>query len=428
MEKVRLGFIGVGNRGSQLLQWSMENTKAEIVALCDVYQPYLERDHGKIDPRLLEKRNVPKLNEKLPDGVRRYRDFRELLDQKDIDAVVIATPDHWHAVQTIMAFRAGKDAFVEKPLTATVYEGRRMVEVEAETGRIGAVCLNRRGSSIYRELAERVPAGVIGKVVSSYASHSSNMYPRGIGKAKPESPPAGFDWDMWLGPREERPYESTIAPYHFRWRSDFSSQMGNWGVHYMDVIRWLSGERAPSSVVAVGGRYAVDDDRDIPDTLTVLFEFESGRTVQFQVNEASGGYNIPGGEVELRGTKGTLIADQNGYSITPARPGQFQDWEKLVEPEEKKLGGDKAYGDLGIKENSSAILIDNFLDCVRDRSVKPYCSLEDAHRSTSFAHLANISLAVGERLRWDADAERFTNNEQANEMLHYEYRAPWSLE
>jgi len=406
----------------------MENPKAEIAALCDVYEPYVERNREKVDPGLLKKRNVPSLNEALPDGVDRHRDFRELLERKDIDAVVIATPDHWHAVQTIMAFRAGKDVFVEKPLTATIHEGRRMVEVEAETGRVGAVCLNRRGSSIYRELAERVPSGAIGKVVSSYASHSSNMYPRGIGKATPQDPPVGFDWDMWLGPRATRPYESTIAPYHFRWRSDFSSQMGNWGVHYMDVIRWLVGERAPSSVVAVGGRYAVDDDRDIPDTLTVLFEFESGRTVQFQVNEASGGYSIPGGEIELRGTKGTIIANQNGYSITPAKAGQFQDWDQLVESEEKKLGGDSSYGDLGIKENSSAILIDNFLDCVRDRAVKPYCSLEEAHRSTSFAHLANISLAVGERLRWDADRERFTNNEQANEMLHYEYRSPWSLE
>ena len=254
------------------------------------------------------------------------------------------------------------------------------------------------------------------------------MYPDGIGKAEPGEPPEGFDWVMWLGPRAWRPYSTSVAPYHFRWQSDFSSQMGNWGVHYMDVIRWLTGERAPTSVTAVGGRYAVDDDRDIPDTLSVLFEFACGRVVEFQVNEASAGYSIPGGEIELRGTHGTLVASQNGYTITPTRPGQFQSWKQLVEPEERLLEGEQSYGDLGIKENSTANLIDNFLDCVVDRELAPYCSLEDGHRSTSFAHLANIALATGERLRWDADTERFTNNDTANTMLHYEYREPWSLE
>jgi predicted dehydrogenase len=406
----------------------MENPKAQILGLADVYRPYVERDRSSMDPRLLGKRNVPALDDEIPSSVDRYTDFRDLLDRDDIDAVVIASPDHWHAVQTVMAFRSGKDVFVEKPLTATVYEGRRMVEVERETGRVGAVCLNRRGSSIYRDLAARVPEGLVGKVVSAYASHSSNMYPNGIGTAEESEPPQGFDWDMWLGPRSYRPYSTSIAPYHFRWHSDFSSQMGNWGVHYMDVIRWLTGELAPISVTAVGGRYAVDDDRDIPDTLSVLFEFSAGRIVEFQVNEASAGYSIPGGEIELRGTKGTLVANQNGYRVTPTKPGQFQDWDQLTEPEERTLAGEARHGDLGIKENSSAILIDNFLDCVMDRSVSPYCSLEDGHRSTSFAHLANIALATGERLRWDAEAERFTNNDSANEMLHYEYREPWSLQ
>ncbi len=428
MDKVRIGFIGVGNRGTQLLRWTLENERAQVVALADVYKPYLDRDRSAIDPRLLVKRNVPSLDEQLPERIDRYTDFRDLLDRDDIDAVVISTPDHWHAVQTIMSFRAGKDVFVEKPLTATVHEGRRMVEVEAETGRAGAVCLNRRGSSIYQELAQKVHKGLVGRVVRAYASHSSNMYPRGIGKASPSDPPAGLDWDMWLGPRAHRPYSESIAPYHFRWQSDFSSQMGNWGVHYMDVIRWLIGETAPISVTAVGGRYAVDDDRDIPDTLSVLFEFESGRIVEFQVNEASAGHRVSGGEIEIFGTHGTLAADQNGYSVVPTNPGQFQEWNSLMEPIERTLESQNAYGDLGIKENSTANLIDNFLSCVIDRSVAPFCSLEDGHRSTSFAHLANIALATGERLRWDAKGERFTNHEEANAMLHYEYREPWRLE
>ncbi len=428
MDKVRLGFIGIGNRGTQLLEYSMANPKAEIVALCDVYAPYVERDHSKVDPAFLASQKVPALTESFPGSVDRYTDFRDLLERPDIDAVVISTPDHWHAVQTIMAFRAGKDVFVEKPLTATLHEGRRMVEVEAETGRVAGVCLNRRGSSIYRELADRGADTIVGKVVNAYASHTSNMFMNGIGRAQPQEPPAGFDWDLWLGPRPYRPYSKSIAPYNFRWQNEFSSQMGNWGVHYMDVIRWLTGELAPISVTAVGGNYAVEDDRNIPDTMTVLFEFASGRVFEFQINEASAGYAIPGGEIELRGTKGTLRADQNGYQIVPTKAGQFQDWDALIEPEEKHIESGDSFGDLGIKENSTAILIDNFLDAVKDHSVKPYCSLEEAHRSTSFAHLANIALATGDRLRWDAVQERFTNSDAANEMLHYEYRGPWSLE
>lgn len=406
----------------------MQEPDAEVRAICDVYKPYVARTRETVDPRYLASGKVPAMDENLPDGVDRYSDFRDLIDRDDIDAIVVATPDHWHAVQTIMAFRSGKDVFVEKPLTATLREGRRMVEVEAETGRVGAVCLNRRGASIYRELAGRVPEGLVGKVVSAYAAHSSDMYPNGIGKEPPTEPPVDFDWDLWLGPRAARPYQYNIAPYYFRWWSDYSSQMGNWGVHYMDVIRWLTGEVAPSAVTAVGGRYAVDDDRDIPDTMTALFEFETGRTVQFQINEASPGYSITGGEVELRGTKGRLVADQNGYRVLPAHPGQFQTWDRLVEAEEKSVGGNATYGDLGIRENSSANLVRNFLDCVKDRSVSPYCSLEDGHRSTCFAHLANIALATGQRLLWNGETERFTNSEEANELLHYEYRAPWSLE
>jgi predicted dehydrogenase len=428
MDKVRLGFIGVGNRGSQLLGWFLEEEDAHVVAFSDVYRPILDRRRDRVDPRHLATGRIPAMDETLPNEIDRYTDFRDLLDRQDIDAVVIATPDHWHAVQTIAAFRSGKDVFVEKPLTTTIYEGRRMVEVEAETGRVGAVCLNRRGSSIYRELSQAVPAGAVGKVVSAYAARSSNMYPEGIGKERPADPPAELDWDMWLGPRTSRPYQYNIAPYFFRWWSDFSSQMGNWGVHYLDVIRWLTGEIAPSAVTAVGGKYGVDDDRDIPDTMTVLYEFDSGRTVQFQINEASAGYAIDGGEIELRGTKGTLSADQNGYRITPAKPGQFQEWERLVEPTERRVAGTGAYGDLGIKENSSANLVRNFLDCVKDRSVRPYCSLEDGHRSTTFAHLANISLALGQRLKWDPQAEQFVDCEEANHRLHYEYRAPWSID
>ncbi|MCK5467474.1 MAG: Gfo/Idh/MocA family oxidoreductase [Cyclobacteriaceae bacterium] len=423
---IRMGFIGIGNRGSQLLNWFRENKDVEVAALCDVYAPYKTRNRSEVAKRYLETGKVPKMGEDLGSKVKRYEDFRKLLEQKDIDAVCIATPDHWHAIQAIQAMEAGKDVYVEKPLTITIKEGRALVNAQKRTSQVCAVGLNRRGSSIYQHLAKEVQNDLIGKVTTARAQRTSNMYPNGIGRLSPEAPPKDFNWDMWLGPRPMREYQYNMAPYYFRWWKEYSSQMGNWGVHYMDVIRWMVGEKAPTSISAHGGKYAVNDDRTIPDTMEVLFEFASGTIIKFSIHEANGGGRIQGGEVELNGTKGNLIADQNGYNVVPARSGQFQSWKELVAPKEEQLEGNAKFGDLAIKEDSSARLVRNFLDCVKSKE-EPWCPLEEGHRSTSFAHLANIALEVGGRIEWDAENEKITNNKKANELLHYEYRKPWAL-
>jgi len=417
-DKIRMGFIGLGNRGSQLLNFFMPNPDVEVAALCDIYEPYLMRDRSKVDPRFFKEIDqVPKMGEVFSGKPDRYNDFRRILDRKDIDAVCIATPDHWHAIQMIMAVQAGKDVYVEKPLTATIVEGRRMVEAARQANKVVQVGLNRRGNALYQELAKVVKDGKIGKVSISRAYRINNMYPNGIGNEKPEAPPKDFDWDTWLGPRAFRPYQYNIAPYKFRWWKDYSTQMGNWGVHYMDAIRWLLGEQAPSAITARGGKYVLHDDRDIPDTMEVTFEMPSGSIIVFGIYEATGGEIIPGGELELRGTGATLVANERGYKITPSKAGQFQDWKTSAEASEKPA--DKA-GD------STSALIRNFLDCVKSRQ-EPWCPLEEGHRSTSFAHLANIALETQTRLLWDAKAERFTNSEKANQLLHYEYRKPWQL-
>ena len=417
--KIRLGFIGLGNRGSQLLNWFMQNDDVEIAAFCDVYEPYISRDRSLVSRKYLEMGKVPKMNESLSSNVKRYKDYRELLAQKDIDAVCISTPDHWHALQTIHSFEAGKHVYVEKPLTITIQEGREMINAQKKYGKVCAVGLNRRGSHIYQELVQKVQEGVIGKVTTARAQRTSNMFPNGIGILKPAAPPKDFDWNMWLGPRDFRPYQYNMAPYFFRWWKEYSSQMGNWGVHYMDVIRWMMGESAPMAITANGGKYAVQDDRNIPDTMEVLFEMPSKAIIKFSIHEANGGGVIMGGEVELNGSKGNLIASQEGYEITPSRSGQFQSWDNLVAPSDKKLNG------LG-SNDSTFNLIRNFLDCIKTGQ-EPLCTLEEGHRSTCFAHLANISLELRQRIEWDPIQEKITNNEKANDFLHYEYRAPWKL-
>jgi len=291
-----------------------------------------------------------------------------------------------------------------------------MVEAAAKTDRIVQVGLNRRGSQIYQQLAKEVQNGRIGKVSLAHAYRISNMFPDGIGRCQSEEPPPGFDWDMWLGPRAYRPFQINIAPYSFRWWKDYSTQMGNWGVHYMDAIRWMLGETAPVAINAQGGQYVLNDDRTIPDTMQVTFEFASGVIVNFGVYEANGGAIIANGEIELRGSKGNLIAKQDEYRFFPTSGGQFQERGDLVEANEFSLE----------REDSSANLIRNFLDCVKSRG-QVWCSLEEGHRSTSFAHLANIALEVGQRIQWDPVNEKITNIASANDLLEYEYRKPWSL-
>jgi len=197
-------------------------------------------------------------------------------------------------------------------------------------------------------------------------------------------------------------------------------------VHYLDLMRWMMRETAPVAVQASGGKYAVDDDRTIPDTMQVTYEFASGALITVNILEASSGSFVPYGFIELRGTKGTLLTGENDYRIVPTRPGQFQLWNSLMEPETVNLEKDDTLLTDGRYRDSTANMVRNFLDCIRSRQT-PFCTLEDGHRSTSLAHIATIAMITKERLQWDGTRERFTNSEKANQMLGYEYRKPYTL-
>lgn len=420
-ETINVGFIGVGNRGTQLLTSFMKNSDVNVAALCDVFQPYVDRSKADIDRVLLDALGgrIPDLGQKFDNRTKKYSDFRRLLDQSDIDAVVIATPDHWHAIQMIDACDAGKDVYVEKPLSITIHEGRKMVEAEVRTKRVVQVGLHRRSSKLYSHAAGMVQKGTIGKVTVARTYRISNMVPDGIGSYPDSRPPANLDWDMWLGPREFRPYKHSITPYKFRWWQLYSSQIANWGVHYFDTIRWVVNQEAPISISAHGGKYALNDDRDIPDTMEAVFELPSGMLIVFGQYEASGGSALEYGEIEFRGTLGNLYTatEGEGYKIIPSRGGQFQSSKSYMEPFEQTQ---KMDGDLTDQH------VRNFLDCVKSRETCN-CPTEIGHRSTTFAHLANIALQTKSRLEWDAASETFTNNKEANQLLHYPYRKPWSL-
>lgn len=399
-DRIRLGFIGVANRGGQLINAFVQHADMEIVALCDV-----------------DTRTLAKAKAKCGGTPETYGDFRKLIARNDIDAVVVATPDHWHAIQTIDSCCAGKDVYVEKPVSLTVHEGRRMIEVARRTQRIVQVGTHRRSGKIYMRAAQLVADGTLGKVTVTRAFHRSNMFPNGIGKSQPSAPPAELDWDMWLGPRPERSYQDNIAPYKFRWWKEFDCQISNNGVHSLDLIRWMMAAKAPTSVCCMGGKYIVDDDRTIPDTAETIFEFPEGWLNLYGMYEANGNPTMArGGLFELRGTQGTLYVTDRTIEIVPERGGQFQDPDYRMDLVKVK----------GTDGDITAQHARNFLDCVRSRK-RPNADIEEGHLSTTMSLLSKISLAVGQRIEWDPNAEQITNCAEANAMLHYEYRKPWKL-
>lgn len=418
-ERVRVGFIGVGNRGTQLLRTFMKNPNCEVAALCDIYKPLTTRNYSQVNERYLKLHRIPKMGENFGSATERYTDYRKLLENKSIDAVCIATPDHWHALQTIDAIKAEKDVYVEKPMSKTITEGRIMINAARNSKQIVAVGLNRRAAPLYQKLAQEIPAGKIGTVSFAQTCHVSNMFPNGIGKMKPEAPPEDFDWDMWLGPRAYRPYQYNIAPYMFRWWDDYANQISNNGVHFLDLIRWMLNEKAPTAVSAHGGKFVIDDDRTIPDTMSVTYEFASGRIVTINILEGSSGSFIPFGYIELRGTKGNIYTHENDYKLVPATAGQFQSFDKPMQEENFSINDPKL-------KDSTTNLINNFLECIKTRK-QPLATLEDGHLSTTMAHLGTIAMKTKQRLVWDAQKERFTNSVEANKHLHYKYRTPWKL-
>ncbi len=397
---LRIGFIGVANRGTKLLQRFLRVPRdVTVPVLCDV-----------------DKTILAKAAKVVKGPVDLETDFRKVVERKDLDAVVIATPDHWHALQTIAACQNQKDVYVEKPLSITVHEGRKMVEAVRKYNRVVQVGTHRRSATSYKQLARFVAENGIGKVTIARAYRLSNMFPKGMGKAKTTAPPKELDWNMWLGPRPFIPYRENIHPYKFRWWKRYSSQAANWGVHYFDAMRWITGDNAPVVISSLGGRFAVDDDRTVPDTMEVTVQTPSGCLFIFGQYEASSNAAMTGGEVEIRGTQGMAHAYYDKYIIIPERGGQFQSSAPRMKPLEKTFHD----GDI------TECHIINFLDCIHSRK-KPNADIETGHRSTTFSLLANISLETGAHVKWDPEKERIIEPESANRLLHYEYRAPWKL-
>lgn len=414
-DRVRVGFIALGNRGDQVLDAFLLQNDCEVTAVCDIYQPYMDFASKKIGG-----------------SPRQFKDYRKLIELKDIDAVAVCTPDHWHALQMIAACQAGKDVYVEKPLSLCVQEGRKMVEAAKKYKRVTQVGIHRRSATFVREAADIVRSGALGKVMAVRAFHIQNEWPNGIGNPKDEAPPEGFDWESWLGPAPKRPYNKNRGFYRFRWFWDYSGgQVTNFGVHYLDAIHMSLGQQIPEAVTALGGKFAIDDNREIPDTLEVLWQYPNGTLVTFtQINANSHAAGLNNGEIEFRGTKGTLYLKSNGYEVLPdaISPNEFfarspidrgkDNWRRGSKPMIEAKAGK---GDADTRHHAR-----NFLDCVKSRE-QCHCDIESGHRSTSTCLIANIAFKMRAFLEWDGTTERFKNQSAANKLLAYQYRAPYKF-
>jgi predicted dehydrogenase len=396
-DRINLGLISCGDRSMQIWPIFLKQPEVNPVAVCDVYKPYLDRGAAAAGNK-----------------VSKHEDFRRVLDIKEIDAVIIGTPDHWHALPTIMACQAGKDVYCEKPLSLTVVEGRKMVEAARKHNRVVQTGSQQRSGLHYQKAVKLIQEGAIGAVHKVTVGYTRNAMPGfkpeeilGPGKEVPKD----LNWEMWLGPAPYVPYDPFRCHYHFRWFWDYSGgQMTNWGAHNLDIARWALNAKAPTAVSAFGGRYEIHDGGETPDVQEVLYNFPgcvvtwSGR----EVNRTRDEY------LSFHGTKGTLSILRSGFTIEP------ETWRKKDKPEIEPM---KMKGD----GNEAQVLhIRNFLDCLKSRQ-RPIADVEEGHLTAVMCHLGNIATRLGKSFTWDA-AKELTSDREANQMLSRQYRKPWKLE
>ncbi|HEV3120345.1 MAG TPA: Gfo/Idh/MocA family oxidoreductase [Isosphaeraceae bacterium] len=388
-ERVRLAVIGLNGRGTELARGFAKQEGAEVVAICDV------------DENVLAKR-AKALEGALGKAPRTETDFRRLLDDKDIDAIAVATPDHWHALLTVMGCQAGKDVYCEKPVSHNIVEGRRMVEAARKYKRIVQAGTQRRSSEDVAEAVAYVQSGAIGKVGLSRAWIHQQRKP--IGHGTPGPVPKGVDYAMWQGPAPERPFIENHFHYNWHWFWHWGTgELGNNGIHGVDVSRWGLGVEAPIAVVSGGGKYVFDDDQEVPDTQIVTWEFPSAAIVWEHRMWTTHGLEGAGFGNAFYGDKGTVIVDDKGWRVVDGEPA-----------------GSKK------KNDNQGAHFKNFLECVRSRK-SPNAEIEIGHLSTRLCHLGNIAHRVGRKLSFDAASESFHNDPEANKLLSREYGSRFEM-
>jgi predicted dehydrogenase len=420
-ERVGLGFIGFGLIGKRHVLDFRDLPDASVVALAEVHRGRLEEGASLGGS-----------------AVHKYPDFRALLDDRDVDAVVVSTPDHWHGLMTMMACTAGKDVYVEKPLSLFVREGRWMADVAGRFKRVVQVGTQQRSGPHFQKARELIAEGRIGKVIQVRMWFYRNIMP-GFGSPPDGPAPPELNYDMWLGPAPMRPYNPNRSIYHFRWFWDYSGgQMTNLAQHSLDIAHWYLGATAPHAVSSSGGRFALKDNGETPDVQEAQLEYD-GWIASWSHREASRGAPPVRG-LEFCGTQGSLLVSRRGFTLMadPRTPPEhavprFGGAHPVGGPLTTGLADDGTSRAVAAEDHSGSEFDQfrrharAFLDCVRSRAT-PVSDLESGHRVATVCHLANLSLQLGRKLRWNAASETVVDDREAEAGLVRPYRSPWDKE
>lgn len=423
-DRVRVGLIGCGGRGRFVAERMGRVANVEFVAGCDVYEQKLRRFRRIAGTHCAM-----------------YADFREVLDRKDIDAVLVATPDHWHAIPTVLACQAGKDVYVEKPLAHNIREGRAMVDAARKQNRIVQTGTQQRSAPHFETMRELIRSGKIGNVRYVRIWNFRNKTPGRKPLQRNETPPAGLNWDFFLGPAPNVPYEARRYG-NFRRYWDYAGGIAtNYGTHRFDSVRHAMSidDLAPKTVSAAGQRFEVLDGSDDPDMVQMTFEYDDF-VISYegsQMNKFGLGYRTPGrpyyhmlgkrdrpNGMALYGTEGTIFADRLGFELYPElKPGKRAD---RLKPEEVTPDLFRTDFADGRSDDSTLLHTENFIECVRSRA-KPVADVEIGHGSSILPHLGNIACRTGEKIVWDAANEQAINAPKSSELLGRDARKPWDL-
>jgi len=398
----RTALVGSGWWGMNILGAALDTKTVQPVALVDVDRRYL-------DPA------VKKIGEQTSQTVKAFGDYREMLDKIKPEIVIVATPDHWHPLITIAALKSGAHVYVEKPICHTMAEGKAMVRVARETGKMVQVGTHRRASPHNNSAMEFLKSGKLGKIG---AVRAFVHYQGGPGSKTPDAPvPEGLDWDMYCGPAQLVPFNPRIHPRGFRSFSNFANgQLGDWGIHWMDQILWWAdsiGENAPKMVASSGGRFINQDNTDMPDCQTTIFQFDQFNVTWEHRNFAGNAAENTNVGVYFYGTNGTLhLGWLDGWSYYKSGDANGKP-EIHVEP---KLGEPD-------QQNIFELWTD-FIESI-EAGKRPMCDIELGNRSTQMSLLGMMSLKLGRSVQWDREKQTPIGDEQAVAMMKREYRSPW---
>jgi predicted dehydrogenase len=399
-ERVQVAIVGIGGRGRAHINSYTKLPECQVVAVCDVNQAAQERGQAMV-------RQAGQENPKA------YKNMKEVFADKGVDAVSFATPNHWHALGTIWAVQAGKDVYVEKPASHNVFEGHQMVAAARKYGRMVQIGSQSRSIPHKMKAIQLLHEGIIGKVYQA----KGLCYKRrpSIGR-KPDQPvPPGLDWDGFLGPAPMRPFNELRFAYNWHWFWDTGNgDIGNQGIHEMDIARWSLNRGLPTSVVSTGGKYVYDDDQETPNTQFARFDYGDAE-IHFEVRGLLTG---PEASVRFDGSNciGSIFQGSEGYMVVDGSKFQVFKGEKRELVMEEKSGG-----------NENALHMGNFLKAVKSRKQSDLnADVEIGVVSADLVHLANISYRMGgKQLKFDPAKLQFVNDAQANAMLTRKYRAPY---